>query len=189
MLPEYFIVKAVENRYVVCTTQYVSRAWRTNVLNDSKEVIKGCVWMSDGISSQSENYIHERISSRCANSSFYESTMRRTKNYMCIPGLGKVCEYIMSSPRKILPTKYYRVCRNEDPDMKWHFTLAIESRNTIPVHVQKGFIELAIMKGETCPITLEKFEDGSVACTPCGHLFTKGVLDGMEICPTCRGKL
>jgi hypothetical protein len=190
-LPDFFILKASRERYVLCLTKYnkQQRAWGTLLLNNPKDVVKDVLWMTDGTEIPCHTYLHERTSSRHPEPCYYESAMARTAHYMNIPGLGKVYEYTMTNPCKILPTKYYKVRNNKDLDMKWHFHLPLMNVHKIPSHVQEGFIELAISKGETCPITLEPFVQGNVTCTPCGHLFTKDVLGAMGMCPTCRGKI
>lgn len=68
----------------------------------------------------------------------------------------------------------------------------IEKVKTIPEHIYRIYVEQAIQKGEECPITLEKLERETVACTPCGHLFRKEALERTlketNKCPTCRAK-
>jgi len=60
----------------------------------------------------------------------------------------------------------------------------------IPRHVFKVFVEAAIAKKETCPITMEEITMENVAMTPCGHLFDKTALQmalrTRNTCPQCR---
>jgi hypothetical protein len=60
----------------------------------------------------------------------------------------------------------------------------------IPPHVFKVFVEAAIAKKETCPITMEEITMENVAMTPCGHLFDKTALQmalrTRNTCPQCR---
>jgi hypothetical protein len=60
----------------------------------------------------------------------------------------------------------------------------------IPPHVFKVFVEAAIAKKETCPITMEEITMENVAMTPCGHLFYKTALQmalcTRNTCPQCR---
>jgi rubrerythrin len=106
---------------------------------------------------------------------------------MEIPRVQKIYEYEMTTPLKILPTKFFKVFMNKDVEMRWHFTVAYaEPEPKIPVHVQEAYIEHALTKKEMCPISLEVLERGRVFCTPCGHLFAKGLVDNLEVCPVCR---
>jgi hypothetical protein len=60
----------------------------------------------------------------------------------------------------------------------------------IPRHIFKVFVEAAIAKKETCPITMEEISMENVAMTPCGHLFDKTALQmalrTRNTCPQCR---
>ena len=60
----------------------------------------------------------------------------------------------------------------------------------IPRHIFKVFVEAAIAKKETCPITMEEITMENVAMTPCGHLFDKTALQmalrSRNTCPQCR---
>jgi hypothetical protein len=60
----------------------------------------------------------------------------------------------------------------------------------IPRHIFKVFVEAAIAKKETCPITMEEITMENVAMTPCGHLFDKTALQmalrTRNTCPQCR---
>jgi hypothetical protein len=60
----------------------------------------------------------------------------------------------------------------------------------IPRHIFKVFVEAAVAKKETCPITMEEITMENVAITPCGHLFDKTALQmalrTRNTCPQCR---
>ena len=200
-LPPIFMIKAssasaTAEKFVLCTSEYKKekRCWNIMIIKDSKSLMEGCELMCDGIETTGEVYLHERASSRHDNPVYYESCMNRTKRYVKNDTISvdKIYEYKMSNACKILPTKFYRVHMNEDPEMKWHFQPCQSQRpepHKIPIHVQEGFIEFALMNKDSCPITLETFERGNVICTPCGHLFSRSVMGHLETCPTCRAKL
>ena len=67
-----------------------------------------------------------------------------------------------------------------------------EQKAKTPAHIMNSHIELAILKNQTCPISLETMSAETIGYTPCGHLFyyeslhhtfTHTQLNG---CPTCR---
>lgn len=60
-------------------------------------------------------------------------------------------------------------------------------------HVAKLLLDLATIKKEQCPITMEEFTAGNTAAMPCGHLFVKMALEETfkkepNKCPWCRQK-
>jgi hypothetical protein len=195
-LPHMFILNAASERYVLCISEYKeqNRCWKLMIMNDSKYLMENCRLMNDGTETAPKTYLYERESSRHSEIKYYESSMKRTRRYINIVNPGHVgsfepiYEYTMTSPCKILCSKFYRVVKGEDSDMKWHFRI-MPPEPTIPTHVQNAYIEYAISKNEVCPITLEPFERGNVSCTPCGHLFSKSVLGSLKICPSCRKDL
>jgi hypothetical protein len=194
-LPGMYIVKASEDysagRYVVCMTNFNQKktAWNTAILENPQFLFKKIVW-KEGEELPPRIFRHERISPEYGNT-YYTSTMTRTKYYLDIPYIGKIYRYKMTRPNTILPVEFYRVFIDEDAGMRWHFVDAVNPAQdcTIPSHVKEGFIEWALMKKETCPITLEPLVRGKVACTPCGHLFSKGMVEGIRSCPVCRKKI
>jgi hypothetical protein len=68
---------------------------------------------------------------------------------------------------------------------------ATQSAPRLPPYVAKQLLELAQLKRDLCPITVEEFAANNTAVMPCGHLFTKlaieesfRIADGR--CPACR---
>ena len=58
-------------------------------------------------------------------------------------------------------------------------------------HVAKQLFDLATIKKEQCPITMEDFTTGNTAVMPCGHLFVKMAIEESfkkepRKCPWCR---
>jgi hypothetical protein len=70
-------------------------------------------------------------------------------------------------------------------------TLPLQTANTLPPFVARQLLELAQLKRESCPITVEEFAVGNTAVMPCGHLFTSlAITESFKVlagrCPTCR---
>jgi hypothetical protein len=60
-------------------------------------------------------------------------------------------------------------------------------------HVAKQLFDLAVIRKEQCPITMEDFTVGNTAAMPCGHLFlemaiTESFKKDPYKCPWCRQK-
>jgi hypothetical protein len=61
----------------------------------------------------------------------------------------------------------------------------------VSLFVAKQLLELAQLKREVCPITVEEFATDNTAVMPCGHLFTRLAIEesfkAVEgRCPACR---
>lgn len=60
----------------------------------------------------------------------------------------------------------------------------------IPKHILQVFVDAAIAKEETCPITLDPLTRATAACLPCGHLVDheslKRAVQERKCCPVCR---
>jgi hypothetical protein len=196
-LPGMYILRASEEfdsaRYVICLTNFNKKrdAWNSVILENPRFLFKEFVW-KEGEELAPRQFRHERVSVEYG-ITYYTSTMARTKYYLDIPEIGnrKVYKYTMTRPNTILPAEFYRVFNNEDIDMKWHFVDAENPAGEfkIPSHVKEGYIEWALMKKESCPISLDILVRGQVVCTPCGHLFSRGSVEGIHVCPVCRKKI
>ena len=62
---------------------------------------------------------------------------------------------------------------------------------SVSAFVAKQLLELAVMRKEMCPITIEEFSVGNTAVMPCGHLFMQIAIDESfkkepHKCPWCR---
>ena len=77
--------------------------------------------------------------------------------------------------------KIKKICKEES-----------DRQRLVPAHVMNSHIELAILKNQTCPISLEPMSAKTIAYTPCGHLFNYESLHHsfthtqLKGCPTCR---
>jgi hypothetical protein len=63
--------------------------------------------------------------------------------------------------------------------------------SSLPLFVAHQLLELAQLKRESCPITIEEFTTGHTGVMPCGHLFTRlAITESFKTaasrCPTCR---
>ena len=71
----------------------------------------------------------------------------------------------------------------------------VKKKPSIPTHIMTSHIELAILKNDDCPISLSPLTKGTVAYTPCGHLFNYESLcesfksTQLKSCPTCRAPM
>ncbi len=70
-------------------------------------------------------------------------------------------------------------------------TLQPPALPTLVPFVARQLLELAQLKRESCPITVEEFVNGNTAVLPCGHLFTRlAIMESFKTapnrCPACR---
>jgi hypothetical protein len=224
-LPSLFFIRArvrndpnpSEARYCLVSAASVQSPgngvlWKTSIVEGAKHLVAGVALRQDGIELSSEIFWHERDTSLDASGVFYyECKMWRTKNYLILPGEGKVWEYGMTSANKVLPSRFNHVGNGRDTLKKWYFTLddlhtipqavgpsqntgqpIATTRTNIPTHIFHAFVDLAISKNEECPISMEQFTHENIACPPCGHLFTnealRRALESNGRCPTCRAE-
>ena len=59
------------------------------------------------------------------------------------------------------------------------------------LYVAKQLYDLAVLRKEQCPITVEEFSQGNTAVMPCGHLFMQMAIEESfkkepNKCPSCR---
>ena len=77
--------------------------------------------------------------------------------------------------------KIKKICKEES-----------DRQRVVPAHVMNSHIELAILKNQICPISLEPMSAKTIAYTPCGHLFNYESLHHsfththLQGCPSCR---
>jgi hypothetical protein len=67
----------------------------------------------------------------------------------------------------------------------------IKSAGTLHPFVAKQLLDLAIIRKELCPITVEEFAQGHAAVMPCGHIFMQFAIEETfkkepNKCPACR---
>jgi len=136
----------------------------------------------------------------------------RTGKYLSSERHAIIPVYEMTTPNMVLPDRFYHVYMGNDKRREWHFlgaefpsrspapapraaapAAAAAAAAQIPRHIFKVFVEAAIVKKETCPITMEEITMENVAMTPCGHLFDKTALQvslrTRNTCPQCRAQI
>ena len=184
MLPQLLLIGARSRRLVLCRVKNdpVNNSYEFAVMDqpDTYRV------HTDGEEGEEQGILCKRVSTRNEAPAYYESVIKRTQNHIDIDG-DKIYEYTLKYPNRILPSKYYRVFMGKDDERRWHFVAPSAATATpkIPPHVLKAYIESEIAKGAECPITMMPLTASCIS-TPCGHLFSKGSLEGLSACPTCR---
>ena len=76
-----------------------------------------------------------------------------------------------------------------DPNMNANITIrkrptATQALPTTSPFLAKQAMELAILKKDSCPITMDDFTESNTAVMPCGHLFTTlAIAESFKKCP------
>ena len=174
--------------------------------------LQGCMWKNDGVPQEPRACRHHRETSMQVD--YYTNMVTRTSKYLSSERHAIIPVYEMTTPNLVLPDRFYDVYMGNDRQREWHFlasefpcaTVALPAAaisaarpalvsapapsQQIPRHIFKVFVEAAIAKKETCPITMEEITMENVAMTPCGHLFDKTALQvslrTRNTCPQCR---
>lgn len=193
--------------------------WTCKTIDNPSRIIGANIWKINGQCSEPRAYTHYRNATEASPGAYWKCTMTRREKYMDIPEYGRIYLWEMSQPNTILPPAYYHVCSGKDISRSWHFKISepapappappaptpapptptpaptppAKVASTTHKHVIRGFMELAIMKKEECPILMEELTQENIAYTSCGHLFSAdAILRNIGIsgcCATCRGKL
>ena len=178
--------------------------------------LQGCMWKNDGVPQEPRACRHYRET--FSQVDYYTNMVTRTSKYLSSERHAIIPVYEMTTPNMVLPDRFYDVYMGNDRRREWHFLAAefpsaavagvpaiaanrpsappspsrapLAQPQQIPPHVFKVFVEAAIAKKETCPITMEEITMENVAMTPCGHLFDKTALQmalrTRNTCPQCR---
>ena len=118
-------------------------------------------------------------------SSSYNTIAPPATNYIDIS--GSVIAHIPTTP-----TPATKATPTVPPPVKRKKLVApIKPVGDINLHVARKLMELAILKKEMCPITVEEFSAGNTAVMPCGHLFMQMAIEESfkketRKCPECR---
>ena len=217
-LDEYVIIRAYhhateiqlgEAYLLFRTASYIHDGkthWIWRSIKDPKDIVKDSQWSTTNHPITEYSYSHFRAKTDISPESYYENTMARLNRYITILDLAgqrrDVYEWSFTKPNQILPPAYYYTAAGRDVNMTWHFKVLPLPLPQVPKAIQKahshvirGFMECAILKKESCPITMDPFTTENIACTPCGHLFSReGISEYIRLaasptCPTCRGKI
>jgi len=196
--------------------------WVSKTIASPSNIIRGNIWKTDSEPLAPREYLHYRDKTDVSPAAFYTSVMTRAGKYMDIPDYGRIHLWEMNQPNTTLPPAYYYVCSGKDTQKNWYFDIpsapsivtaapliaaaaavvtVVATRSasapsappSMLKHVIRGFMELAVLKKDKCPIMLEELTQENIAYTSCGHLFSAdAILRNIEIsgcCATCRGKL
>lgn len=142
-----------------------------------------------------------------------------TPKVLDVPFVGQIPVVRLTMALAFMPEEYSWVSEGGDKEKRWHFvsgkddTMVMPAPVSVPVpvpvsvpmpapvthkshtqrippHIVNRFIEMAIEKGDTCPITMSPFTKGQVAMLVCGHLFERSAIQQSlqikEQCPVCR---
>jgi len=148
------------------------------------------------------SYWHYRAATNASAAATYHSYMNRGKRSIYLGGeiSQRVHLWNIDKANTILPSTYYHCSHGLDTENEWSFkvyplapvVVAPQQQKqsmTLPVHVLRCFMDSAIQRGDTCPITLEPLTKESIAYTSCGHLFDHASIMQCARCPTCRASL
>lgn len=115
----------------------------------------------------------------------YNTIAPPATNYMDIS--GSIVTHVPTTP-----TPATKATPTVPPPVKRKKLVApIKPIGDINLHVARKLMELAILKKEMCPITVEEFSAGNTAVMPCGHLFMQMAIEESfkkehRKCPECR---
>jgi hypothetical protein len=186
---------------------------KTEVIEKPKQFLldsglQGCMWKNDAAAQEPRACRHYRETSMQVD--YYSNMITRTSKYLSSERHAIIPVYEMTTTNMVLPDRFHCVFMGKDRQRDWHFLESefpsfvahrpsappsppqapAEQAQQIPRHVFKVFVEAAIAKKETCPITMEEITMENVAMTPCGHLFDKTALQmalrTRNTCPQCR---
>jgi len=167
--------------------------WTCEPVWNPQRLVGKSTWIMHAEEGPKQGVWHHRYATNACEATNYFCNMQKTRQSIILEGIGETYVWNMEKSNLILPSTFYYVCHGLDVENRWNFSAAYKSNITVPRHVVCGFMENAIGKGETCPITMEPFTKDMIAYTACGHLFDRGAIS-MAIrnsgkCPTCRADL
>jgi len=95
---------------------------------------------------------------------------------------------VLANPNATATPNVNTVANVNQPTPRKKNTTTLPSTSTF---LAKQALELAVMKKETCPITMDEFSANNTAVMPCGHIFStiaiaESFKSCMNQCPVCR---
>jgi len=215
-IPSHILICGGYDRYVLLSVTLVRGQYvKSEVIEKPKQFLldsgmQGCMWKNDGASQEPRTCRHYRET--FSQVDYYTNMVTRTGKYLSSERHAIIPVYEMTTPNMVLPDRFYHVYMGNDKRREWHFlgaefpsrspapapraaapAAAAAAAAQIPRHIFKVFVEAAIVKKETCPITMEEITMENVAMTPCGHLFDKTALQvslrTRNTCPQCRAQI
>ena len=200
-LPQYFIVNAGFNRYILFNSSFEKNNVRLTPVKNPGNFIQNYINGSGGMLERNE-FVNVRKTSE--GDKLYTSVMEKLDMYVHMEGFGMVYRYIIEKPNLTLPVEYYNVYTGKDQVSEWHMVLTYEPPNvpnvpnvpnavTVPKYVLKGFVDSLIASKESCPVTMDELRAGDISLTACFHAFSRGSIEHImkttKRCPTCRTDL
>ena len=199
VLPQYLIVNAGYNRYVLFEPSFEKNHVRMTPVKNPRNRIQTTFMNGTGGMLQRDEYVHVRKTSE--GDMLYTTIMEKLDMYVNTDAFGKIYRYILEKPNLTLPVEYYNVYTGKDQASEWHIVLTYEPPKVItnvittvvPKYVLKGFVDSLITSKESCPITMDELTAGDVSLTKCFHAFSRGSIEHImkttKRCPTCRTEL
>jgi hypothetical protein len=213
VLPNQILLKVWdndENVYCILKVKEQTRPdfpkfklYTLELVEEPLSIMNNKILHDDGVPYSGQSYAYLRPSSEIYAESVMIMNMNRTRYYLEMEDKSRMYEYTIATPATVLGPLFYDICKGKDGANKYHFVAGKEracfrrpnparpiSKNTIPMHVFRSFVDQAIEKKECCPIMLDPLTKENVASPPCGHLFCyDAIVRALKIsgkCPTCR---
>ena len=184
-LPDYILINAGFDRYLVFTRIYVNTSVILTAIENPINITGPVCLLGDGAIIQRGEVNNERDSE--FGKKVYTTRGALLNRWIETP-LGKIYECVLESPCLTLPANFYNVYMGKDRIQAWHIIL--KKRETVPPHVLKGFVDSLIAGKDCCPVTMEPLSLGNIAITGCYHAFERSTIEQImatsRICPTCR---
>lgn len=212
------IVCADENRYCIFQASIAVTSeppvWKLDIVERPKYLLQNAIYMNDYILDRRIVVVHQRVS-RSGEIKQFQSTVTRQPNYFNVNGVG-IIPFMKFNKKAGLPLKFQKVLENKDQEELWHFKLTVDGRieglpillnhstptvlispdlhsisvqAPIPRHVFESFVHSEVVRGSTCPISLEPLTAAdSIVAPPCCHLFRSAAFEQLQTpsCPVCR---
>lgn len=189
-LPDYMLINAGFDRYLVFTRIYVNTSVILTAIENPINITGLVYLLGDGAIIQSGEVNNERDSE--FGKKVYTTRGALLNRWIETP-LGKIYECVLESPCLTLPANFYNVYMGKDRIQAWHLILKVrepEVKKVIPTHVLKGFVDSLIAAKDRCPVTMEPLCLGNIAVTGCYHAFERSTIEQImatsRICPSCR---
>jgi hypothetical protein len=117
-----------DERYML----FVRGSDRLELIEHPGLILRNGVWHSDGLELASQMIRVIRGSKR-HDEKEYSCDIRRTRDFIRVPGMGDIYVYGMTHANKVLPSEYYHVCHGADSERRWHFCKRDIAIPAIPV--------------------------------------------------------
>lgn len=202
-----------ENSYCIVNVKQVERPdfprfklLSLEIVEYPFELVNNKIFCEDGQACYEQPYAFLRPATTTYPESVMVMNLNRTYMYLDMEDGTKMYEYMIPHPCLFLGKIFHDIRNGKDKNNRYHFVAGKDrvcfrrptppkpvrpaSKNTIPLHIFRVFVDQVIEKKEDCPITMEPLTLEDVASPPCGHLFhydaiVRALKDSGK-CPTCR---